>query len=83
MFSAEGIPITPTDDLLATNPYPLMRISAMDAQSVQSLGHVDVVVPVATETDCRNCHQTGNMPPPKGWAGQIIRMWRFRPKSTF
>jgi hypothetical protein len=61
MFAAEGIPITPTDDLLATNPYPLMRISAMDAESVQSLGHVDVVVPVATETDCRNCHQTGNM----------------------
>jgi hypothetical protein len=66
MFAAEGIPITPTDDLLATNPYPLMRISAMDAESVQSLGHVDVVVPVATETDCRNCHQTGNMAAAEG-----------------
>jgi hypothetical protein len=61
MFAAEGIPITPTDDLLATNPYPLMRISAVDAQSGAALGHLDVVVPVATETDCRNCHQTGNM----------------------
>jgi hypothetical protein len=61
MFAAEGIPITPTDDLLATNPYPLMRISAVDAQSDAALGHLDVVVPVATETDCRNCHQTGAM----------------------
>ena len=61
MFSAEGIPITPTDDRLIDNPYPLLRISAVDAQSTQTLGNLDVVVPVATETDCQNCHRTGAM----------------------
>ena len=61
MFSAEGIPITPTDDTLINRPYPLLRISAVDAQSGQTLGNLDVVVPVATETDCQNCHRTGAM----------------------
>ncbi len=60
-FAAEGIPITPTDDTLIDRPYPLLRISAVDAQSGQTLGHLDVVVPVATETDCQNCHRTGAM----------------------
>jgi hypothetical protein len=61
LFAAEGIPITPTDDNFVTNPYPLMRITAFDAQSGQELGHFDVVVPVATETDCQNCHKTEAM----------------------
>ena len=61
MFSAEGIPITPSDDTLINRPYPLMRISAVDALSGETLGHLDVVVPVATETDCQNCHRTGAM----------------------
>jgi hypothetical protein len=60
-FAAEGIPITPTDDRLIDNPYPLLRISAVDAQSAQTLGNLDVVLPVATETDCQNCHRTGAM----------------------
>ncbi len=61
MFTAEGIPITPTDDTLIDKPYPLLRISAVDAQSGETIGHLDVVVPVATETDCQNCHRTGAM----------------------
>ena len=61
MFSAEGIPITPTDDTLIDRPYPLLRISAVDPQSGETIGNLDVVVPVATETDCQNCHRTGAM----------------------
>jgi len=60
-FSAEGIPITPTDDTFKTNTYPLLRTIARDAVSGKDLGHLDVVVPVATETDCQNCHKTGAM----------------------
>ncbi|KJS29536.1 MAG: hypothetical protein VR64_20495 [Desulfatitalea sp. BRH_c12] len=55
-YSAEGIPITPFDDMQQTNAYPLMRISA---RSNDESGSLDVVVPVATETNCRNCHATG------------------------
>ena len=57
-FSAEGVPITPVDDNLNMNTYPLLRISAYDKAGAQ-IGHLDVVVPVASETDCQNCHKTG------------------------
>ena len=60
-FSAEGIPITPVDDNLATNTYPLLEIAAHDKTSGSKIGRLDVVVPVATETDCKNCHRTGGI----------------------
>ena len=60
-FSAVGIPITPVDDSGATNPYPLLRISAHDASSGTLLATTDVVVPVAQETDCQNCHASGQI----------------------
>jgi hypothetical protein len=60
-FSADGIPILPIDDAGRTNPYPLMRVQAVtkgaDAtQSANVRGSVDIVLPVASEADCRNCH---------------------------
>lgn len=60
-FSAEGIPITPVDDSQSTNPYPLLRIAAHDKTTAGAIGSLDVVVPVATETDCRNCHRSGGI----------------------
>ncbi|MGD9073501.1 MAG: hypothetical protein PVI69_17205, partial [Desulfobacterales bacterium] len=60
-FSAEGIPITPMDDNLATNTYPLLEIAAHDKTSGSKIGRLDVVVPVATETDCKTCHTTGEI----------------------
>lgn len=60
-FSAEGIPITPIDDSMNINTYSLMRISALDTQGTATLGYSDIVVPVATETDCQNCHKTGGI----------------------
>ena len=59
-FSAEGVPITPKDDALNDNTYPLLRIAALDKGGNQ-IGRLDVVVPVASETDCQNCHKTGAM----------------------
>ena len=73
-FSAEGIPITPVDDTLAINKtYPLLRIAAHDKTGGSPLGTLDVVVPVATETDCQACHATGTIAaqgpgPGTGWA---------------
>ena len=71
-FSAEGVPITPTDDALLNNTYPLLRIAAVD-KAGSPIGHLDVVVPVATETDCKTCHATGTIAaqgpgPGTGWA---------------
>lgn len=60
-FAAEGIPITPRDDAGATNPFPMLRITAYDRVGGAELAHTDVVVPVARETDCQNCHASGQI----------------------
>jgi hypothetical protein len=59
LFKAEGIPIFPTDDAGRSNRYPLMRITATDRASGQSLATLDVVLPVSEETTCSDCHATG------------------------
>ncbi len=71
LFSAAGIPITPLDDTFRANPFSLLRISAFDKTSGIELAHVDTVVPVAQETDCRNCHASGEIAasdPSIGWS---------------
>ena len=61
LFTAAGIPITPTDDAGNYNPYPLMRISAIDKSTGEALSNLDVTVPVSTEMNCDICHNTGNV----------------------
>jgi hypothetical protein len=53
-WSADGIPMLPVDDAGRSNPYPLMRIQAKKNGSI--LASTDVVLPVASEADCHNCH---------------------------
>jgi len=55
-WSADGIPVSPVDDSGRVNPYPLMKIRAIDKGNQQSLADLDVVLPVAAEADCQNCH---------------------------
>lgn len=55
-FTAEGIPILPVDDQGRENAYPLMRVQARDQLNNQVLASTDVVVPVASEADCQQCH---------------------------
>ncbi len=54
-FTAEGIPMSDVDDAGRSNPYPLLRVQARNAQG-QVIARVDTVVPVSSETDCRVCH---------------------------
>lgn len=61
LFSAEGLPILPKDDNGASNPYPLMKVSAYDRKTQALLASVDTVVPVSDETTCGNCHETGKV----------------------
>ena len=73
-FSAKGIPITPVDDALApTTPTRCCASPPYDKAGRSPLGTLDVVVPVATETDCQACHATGTIAaqgpgPGSGWA---------------
>lgn len=61
-FSAEGVPVPPTDDFGRLNPYPLMRIQARDRTGSltgtrgQVLASVDTVLPVSGEANCFTCH---------------------------
>ena len=67
-FSAYGVPITPYDDTLTKNPYPMMRLVATTGSN--SLGRLDVVLPVSDEMDCRACHASGSgdaAKPTSGW----------------
>ena len=59
LFKAEGIPIVPVDDAGHSNRYPLMRLTATDKTSSQSVATLDVVLPVSEETTCRDCHASG------------------------
>ena len=68
-FFADGVPISPYDDNLVRNPYPLMRITVRDGSN-QVLATTDVVLPVSDEMDCSACHATGSGPaaePGAGW----------------
>ncbi len=68
-FRAEGIPLTPYDDTLRKNPYPLMRLVARDAAS-NVIATTAIVLPVSDEMDCRACHASGsysNTLPAAGW----------------
>lgn len=60
-FEAAGIPITPRDDAGAENAYPLLRVTAWSASTAKPLVHLDAVVPVSQEIDCRGCHATGQI----------------------
>ena len=60
-FSADGIPILPIDDAGRTNPYPLMRVQAVSRGANATVASnvkasLDIVLPVASEADCKNCH---------------------------
>ncbi|MEO8508762.1 MAG: cytochrome C [Betaproteobacteria bacterium] len=60
-FAADGIPILPVDDAGRTNPYPLMRVQAVakgadPTKAANIKASLDIVLPVASEADCRNCH---------------------------
>ena len=68
-WRAEGIPITPYDDALRKNPYPLMRLIAWNSAN-QPIATNDIVLPVSDEMDCRACHASGTAAaaqPAAGW----------------
>jgi hypothetical protein len=55
-WEATGIPITPIDDAGALNPYPLAKITALQAGKV--IARTRAVVPVSWEISCNICHDT-------------------------
>jgi hypothetical protein len=67
---AEGIPLTPYDDSLAPNTYPLFRITASTAGGTV-LAITDIVAPVSDEMSCKACHSSTSGPAAKPAAGWV------------
>ncbi len=63
-FAADGVPILPIDDAGQLNAYPLMRVNASLPATGESVARLDVVLPVASEADCQNCHALGEIAAP-------------------
>jgi hypothetical protein len=61
-FAAEGIPMATFDDIGRWNPFPLMRVQAIDKGTGTTLASLDAVTPVSGETNCKTCH----LPAPYG-----------------
>jgi hypothetical protein len=83
-FEATGIPITPVDDSLGFNPFPLVKVTARNS-SGQAIASAHAVLPVSTEMNCSVCHAsvTGSTAamPTGGWVNAVAtpteRDWRF------
>ncbi len=77
-FSAEGVPITPLDDRLRKNYFPLMRVIAR-SNSV-ALATNDIVMAISDEVNCRVCHASGTdaaAQPAAGW------VWNGNPEHDY
>jgi hypothetical protein len=86
-FVAEGIPITPYDDKLAKNFYPMVKVVAKDS-SGKILATARTVLPVSDEMTCRACHAStatssaakpaagwvNDADPEKDWKKNILRL---------
>ena len=74
-FVAWGVPITPYDDELHLNPYPLMHVASSGGGI--SNAYTDVVLPVSVEMNCRACHSSGSGP-----AARPAADWEWNPVPT-
>jgi hypothetical protein len=68
-FVGLGIPITPYDDNMVRNFYPLMKVTAHDSGGNAVVSTVNVL-PVSDEMNCLACHASGTVAeamPQGGW----------------
>lgn len=71
----EGIPLTPLDDALAKQPYPLMKVT-LRGNNGQELASTTPSVPNSQELLCSQCHASGTSPDARPTLG-----WVFHPDS--
>ncbi len=78
-WRAEGIPLSPYDDALNKNTYPMMRLIAKNGAT--PIATNDIVLPISDEMDCRACHASGTQAaaqPAAGWVWDGIQERDFR-----
>jgi mono/diheme cytochrome c family protein len=57
-FKARGVPVVPYTESGGFNPYPLVRIQAVDSEG-NTLAETKAVLPASTEMGCKKCHGGG------------------------
>ena len=88
-FEATGIPITPVDDKLKFNPFPLVAVTAKNSLG-QVVATTHTVLPVSTEMNCSVCHASvsgsptampaggwvnpGRTPTERDWRLNVLRL---------
>ena len=77
-FEAPGVPITPVDDAMQTNTYPMVKVTARNASGA-ALATASVVLPVSTEMNCAACHSSTNDSNPARQAARPNDGWVFDP----
>lgn len=74
-FEASGLPITPIDDKLNTNYFPMVKVTAFDGSGA-AIASSNAVLPVSSEINCMTCHAsvTGSSAakPAAGWVNTVI-----------
>ncbi len=62
-FTAKNIPVTDIDDSGRVNPFPLMRVQAVDNKTQQPIENatIDAVVSAAKDFHCSECHEKGKI----------------------
>ncbi len=78
LFSAEGIPMTPFDDKMKKNSFPMMRVIVRT--NTTALATNDVVLAISDEVNCRVCHASGTVAaaqPTNGW------VWNDNPEHDY
>ena len=78
-WRAEGIPMSPYDNALKKNPYPLMLLVARDAGN-NIIATNQIVLPISDEMDCRACHASGTQTAAQPLAGWV---WDGLPERDF
>ncbi len=58
---ARAIPLTDIDDAGRVNPYPLLRVNAVDKATGETLASTDAVVGAGKDVHCRECHAKGKI----------------------
>jgi hypothetical protein len=83
-FEVIGIPMTELADsnkgVYPFNPYSMMQILARGPQGRGNLSRLNIVVPVATEMHCGDCHATGAAAATPGFQG--VATWSANPDAN-
>jgi hypothetical protein len=81
-FEASGLPITPIDDKLNTNYFPMVKVTALDSTG-KAVASSNAVLPVSSEINCKTCHASGTgstaAKPTAGWVNLTTNLeqdWR-------